>query len=41
MEDGLKISRLLQSSVLQVRDDGGLAKEDISGDGTKGDTVYF
>lgn len=36
MEDGLQISRLLQSAISQVRDDGGLAKEDVSGDGKKG-----
>lgn len=39
VEDGLQISRVLQSAVIQVRDDGGLAKEGISGDGIKGDTV--
>lgn len=34
MEDGLQINRLLQSAAIQVRD-GGLAKEDVSGDGKK------
>ena len=35
MEDGLEISRLLKSTILQVRDDGSLVKEDVSGDGKK------
>lgn len=36
MEDGLQISSLLPSAIIQVRDDGGPDKEDVSADGQKG-----